>query len=187
LQILCLDIGTDLLPAIALGNEAPSTGVLLRPPESRHLIDRPLLVRVFGVLGPTEALVEMTAFVVALVAAGWRPGNTFPTGHALWAASGAAFAAVVIGQIANAYACRSATRSPWRFGWATNRLLVWAVGVELVALAGFLLIPPVADLLDHAFPPLAGFIVALLAAPMVLAVDYLHKRLRSIRHARLHH
>ena len=33
LQILCLDIGTDLLPAIALGNEAPSPGVLLRPPE----------------------------------------------------------------------------------------------------------------------------------------------------------
>jgi magnesium-transporting ATPase (P-type) len=184
LQILSLDIGTDLLPAIALGNEAPSKGVLLRPPESRHLIDRPLLVRVFGVLGPTEALVEMTAFLVALAAAGWRPGDTFPTGHALWAASGAAFAAVVIGQMANAYACRSATRSPWRFGWATNRLLVWAVIVEFAALAAFLLIPPVADVLDHAFPPVAGLIVALLAAPAVLAVDYVHKRVRWIRSMR---
>ncbi len=183
LQILCLDIGTDLLPAIALGNEAPSPGVLLRPPESRHLIDRPLLVRVFGVLGPTEAFAEMTAFIVALVAAGWRPGQAFPTGHALMAASGAAFAAVVIGQIANAFACRSATHSPRQLGWRTNRLLLWAVGVELVALAGFLLIPPVARLLDQAFPPLAGLIAALLAAPLVLIADHLHKRVRAARHA----
>ena len=183
LQILFLDIGTDLLPAIALGNEAPSPGVLLRPPEARHLIDRPLLVRVFGVLGPAEAFAEMSAFIVALVAAGWRPGDAFPTGHALEAASGAAFAAVVIGQIANSFACRSATRSPSRLGWTSNRLLLWAVGVEMIALAGFLLIPPVADLLGQAFPPLAGFAVAVLAAPLVLAVDHVHKHVRAKRHA----
>ena len=95
------------------------------------------------------------------------------------AASGAAFAAVVIGQIANAFACRSATRSPGQLGWRSNRLLLWAVGVELLALAGFLLIPPVARLLDQAFPPLAGFVVAVLAAPLVLAVDRVHKHVRA--------
>jgi calcium-translocating P-type ATPase len=184
LQILSLDIGTDLLPAIALGNEAPSRSVLLRPPESRHLIDRPLLVRVFGLLGPTEAAVEMSAFIVALIAAGWRPGDSFPTGHALMAASGAAFAAVVIGQIANAFACRSATRAPWRLGWTSNRFLLWAIGVEMLVLSGFLLVPPAADLLDHAFPPLAGTVVVLLAAPAVLFADYTHKRVRAFRHLR---
>ncbi len=184
LQILCLDIGTDLLPAIALGSEAASPGVLLRPPESRHLIDRPLLVRVFGVLGPTEAFAEMTAFIVALVAAGWRPGHTFPTGHALMAASGAAFAAVVIGQIANAFACRSATRAPGRLGWRSNRLLLWAIMVELMALAGFLLVPPVARLLKQAFPPVAGLLVAIAAAPLVLTADRIHKSRRAARHAR---
>ena len=84
LQILCLDIGTDLLPALALGTEPPTPGVLDRPPERRHLLDRRLLVRVFGVLGPVEALFEMAAFVVALVAAGWRPGDAFPTGARCW-------------------------------------------------------------------------------------------------------
>ena len=182
LQILCLDIGTDLLPALALGNEAAGEGAMHRPPDRRHLIDRPLVVRAFGVLGPTEAFVEMTAFLVGLLAAGWRPGDSFPTGHALWAASGAAFASVVIGQVANSFACRSATRPPWQLGWRTNRLLLWAVAVELVALAGFLLIPPVADLLDHAPPALPAFAVALTAAPAVLLVDWLHKRHRR-RHS----
>jgi uncharacterized membrane protein len=130
------------------------------------------------VLGPVEALVEMSAFLVALVAAGWRPGESFPTGHALAAASGAAFTAVVIGQMANAFACRSATRWAGALRWTGNRLLIWAVLVELLALCGFLLIGPLARLLDQAAPPLAGLLVACLAAPAVLAADALHKRLR---------
>jgi magnesium-transporting ATPase (P-type) len=179
IQILCLDIGTDLLPALALGAEPPSERALARPPMGRHLIDAPLLRRVFGVLGPAEAVVEMTAFLVALMAAGWRPGDAFPTGNALLAASGAAFAAVVFGQMANAFACRSATRWPGALGWTSNRLLVGAVLVELALLAGFLLIPPVASILDHAPPPAAGLAVAVLAAPAVLAADALHKWRRA--------
>ena len=182
LQILCLDIGTDLLPALALGNEAASPGTLRRGPERRHLIDRTLLVRVFGVLGPAEAVVEMTAFLVALAAAGWRPGDAFPTGSALLAASGAAFAAVVFGQLANAFACRSATRPPWRLGWFSNRLLLWAAVVELAALAGFLFVGPVARLLEHAPPPAAGLATAALAVPAVLLADHLHKVVRARRH-----
>jgi hypothetical protein len=141
-----------------------------------------LLWRVFGVLGPTEALLEMTAFLVALFAAGWRPGESFPTGHALLAASGAAFAAVVVGQAANAFACRSATLSPGALGWTTNRLLVGAVAVEVTALVVFLRFGPVASVLDHRWPPAAALMTALLAAPAVLATDALQKRWRPHAH-----
>jgi magnesium-transporting ATPase (P-type) len=181
MQILALDIGTDLLPALALGAELPNSRVLQQPPMGRHLIDRTLLWRVFAVLGPTEAVTEMAAFLVGLWAAGWRPGDTFPDGHALFAASGAAFAAVVIGQMANAFACRSAARAPWVLGWRSNRLLLGAVAVELMILAAFLWIGPVASLLDQAPPPAAGFVTAAFAAPAVLAIDALHKRLRAAR------
>ena len=175
LQILALDIGTDLLPALALGAEPPREDALKGTPGGGHLIDGPLLARVFGVLGPAEAVVEMSAFVVALMAAGWRPGEDFPTGVALLAASGAAFAAVVLGQMANAFACRSTSRRPGALGWTTNRLLLYAVATELVALAGFLFVPPVAALLGHAPPPPWGWVVAALAVPAVLAADAAHK------------
>jgi hypothetical protein len=121
----------------------------------------------------------MCAFVVALVAAGWRPGEEFPTGHALLAASGAAFSAVVLGQVANAFACRSASRWPGSLGWTSNRLLLGAIAVELLALAGFLFIPPLAALLGHAPPPLWGWGVAALAIPAVLAFDAVHKLVGS--------
>jgi calcium-translocating P-type ATPase len=177
LQILALDIGTDLLPALALGAEAPAPHVLEQPPQRGHLLDRPVLQRVFGVLGPTEALIEMAAFVATFVAAGWVPGEAFPHGETLLAASGAAFTAVVLGQAANAFACRSTTWPPWRLGWFTNRLVFGAVAVELMVLIVFLVVDPVADLLDHGAPTWAGLAVALLAIPGVLIADALHKTL----------
>jgi magnesium-transporting ATPase (P-type) len=181
LQILSLDIGTDLLPALALGAEAPGRHVLDEPPQRGHLLDRRVVRRVFGVLGPAEALVEMAAFLTTFLASGWRPGDPFPHGSVLLAASGAAFSAVIIGQAANAFACRSASRSPGSLGWTSNRLLLGAVATALLALVGFLYISPVADLLDHAPPSAAGFGVALLAAPAVLLADSIDKRRRARR------
>ncbi len=185
LQVLCLDIVTDLLPALALGAEPPSPGLLDRPLTGRHLVDRSLLARVFGVLGPTEAAVEMLAFLVGLAVVGWSWSGGPPDQAGLAAASGAAFAAVVLGQVANAQVCRSATRPPWRLGWWSNRLLVWGLGLQVMLLAGFLLVPPVASVLGQAFPAWPAAVVALAAIPAVLAVNSLHlwvrRRARSAR------
>jgi magnesium-transporting ATPase (P-type) len=174
LQILALDLATDTFSAVALGAEPPSGSADPRPARG-HLFNRRVATRALGVLGPAEAVMSMGAFIVSLLAAGWRPGQSFPEGHVLAAASGAAFAAVVIGQKANAFACRSSTRSVLRVGIKGNRMLLATSSVELV-LAGLLLaIPALAGLLDHAWPTLAGISVALLAAPVVIAVDALEK------------
>lgn len=178
LQILFLDIGTDLLPALALGAEPPGKKILQRPPERRHLIDRNLMIRVFAVMGPVEALVEMTAFTVVLTAAGWHFGGGPPAVSVLMGASGAAFTAVVLAQLANALACRSATAPPWKLGWTSNRLLLWSLAAELAALAAFLFVPPVAALLGHAPPPPAGLAIAALAIPAVFAADWTYKTAR---------
>jgi len=180
LQILALDIGTDLLPALALGAEAPGKRVLSRPPDRRHLMDRQLMVRVFCVLGPVEAAVEMAAFSAVLFAGGWTRGGP-PEPGLLLAASGTAFAAVVLGQLANAFACRSATMLPWQLGWGTNRLLLWAVAAELAVLAACLFIPPAAGLLGQAPPPAAGLLAASLAIPAVLAADWIYKAAKARR------
>jgi magnesium-transporting ATPase (P-type) len=174
LQILTLDVGTDQLPALALGVEPPDEDVLDGAPRRGHLIDGVMLRRVFLVLGPIEAALEMAAFAVALLASGWRPGEA-PSPSALLAASGAAFSAVVVGQAANAFACRGASRGPGRPGWSTNRLLLVGVAVELLLLAGSLYVPPIAAVLGQAPPPAAAWGVILLAAPALLAADAIHR------------
>lgn len=176
LQVLCLDIGTDILPAVALGAEPSSPQALAQPPLGRHLVDRFLLFRAFIVLGLTESVIEMIAFLTALFFSGWRPGLPFPAGTAFLAASGAAFTAVVAGQMANAFACRSATLWPGKLGWFSNRFLVLAILCEAAMLAGFLYFAPLAKVLGQEPPNRAGFLAALLAIPAVWIADAAHKR-----------
>jgi magnesium-transporting ATPase (P-type) len=181
LQVLCLDVVTDQLPALALGIEPPGEDVPKHPPRGERLLDRALLYRVFGVLGPVEALVEMAAFVAVLWAGGWRPGGPLPGTDTLLAASGAAFAAVVIGQAANAFACRDTTRWAGALGWTTNRLLLVGIGVEILLLGLLLFLEPLASLLGQAPPTSLGWLVAVLAAPAVLLADAAHKHVLGVR------
>jgi magnesium-transporting ATPase (P-type) len=181
LQILALDLGTDTMSAVALGAEPPARHLLDRPPVTGRLMNRTVLRRAFGLLGPLVATFAMGAFVVSLLAVGWVPGGAFPEGRDLMAASGAAFMAVVVAQTANAFACRSATRWPGDLGWTTNRLLIPAVSAELAFSLLVLFVTPVALLLGHANPPPAGWAVALAAGPVLLAADALDKRVRAGR------
>ena len=181
LQVLALDIVTDTLPATALGAELPAAGILDGPPDRGRLLDRTVALRAFGVLGPVEAFVSFAAFLATFAAAGWRPGDDFPEGWLLLAASGAAFAAVVLGQFANAFACRSAVLRPGQLGWRSNRLLLWAVLVAGALVVGTFAVEPIAAALGQARPTAAGFALALMAPPAVLAADAAYKALHSRR------
>ncbi len=175
LQILALDIGTDTLSATALGAEPPAKHLLEGPPVSGRLLNGMVARRAFGLAGPTIALMTMLAFFASFAAEGWRPGDSFPEGDVLAAASGAAFMTVVIAQSFNAFACRSSTKWPGALGWTTNHLLIPAVAIELLFSFCVLFIPPIADELGQAPPPAIGWVVAALAAVAVLAVDALDK------------
>ncbi|WP_287041510.1 cation-transporting P-type ATPase [Mycobacterium sp.] len=179
LQIIALDLGTDTLSAVALGAEPPAQHLLEGPPVHGRLMNRTVLRRAFGLLGPLEAVLSLAAFVVSLLALGWRPADPFPTGQALAAASGAAFITVVLAQTANVFACRSSSRWPGALGWFTNRLLVPAALIGLAISLLELWVPPVARLLGQWNPPLWGWAVALASIPVLLGVDALDKRLRA--------
>lgn len=125
-------------------------------------------------------MVEMMAFFTVLSLGGWALGAE-PSAALLAAASGAAFAAVVLGQIANAFACRSETRGAGRVPLLGNRLLLWAVTIEAIMLLVFLGLPPLAHLLGGGLPPAVGWAMAALAIPAVLGGDALHKTWRARR------
>ena len=181
LQVLALDIGTDTLSAAALGSEPAGPQVMSQLPSSGRLLNRTVAMRAFGVIGPTEALFEMTAFVVALLIGGWSLGATFPTGPVLYAASGAAFLSVIVGQAANAFACRSTRRPAWALGWFSNRFLVVAVAVGVGFGLATVAFPAAADLLGQQWPPAAAWIVVLASAPAVVLVDWVWKRVAAHR------
>jgi hypothetical protein len=75
LQVLALDIGTDMLPALALGTEPPRSRIM-QGRRARSVVDRNLLLRSFCVLGAGSrnrlVLVAVGAELILLIVfLGW--------------------------------------------------------------------------------------------------------------------
>jgi sodium/potassium-transporting ATPase subunit alpha len=143
-QILAVDLGTDMVPALALGAEKPDAGIMSVPPRRRteRLMNLSLLLRAYVFLGLIEAGIAMAAFFLLLLTQGWTWGTPLDWSDPLYKqATAATFAAIVVAQVANVFACRSDRVSLSQLGWFTNPLLLWGIATELVVLAFILYTP----------------------------------------------
>ena len=144
IQVLGVDLGTDMLPALALGAEKPAPGVMSRPPRSRkdRLLPWWLLIRVYFCLGLMESVTAMSAFFFVLISAGWHHGQELGRLDPLYLqATTACFAGVVLTQAVNVFLCRSDRASTFSFGLLENPWILWGVGVELLLLLGIVYTP----------------------------------------------
>jgi magnesium-transporting ATPase (P-type) len=141
-----------------------------------------LLRRAFAVLGLVEATMAIVTFVAVLTLGGWSWGET-PGATLLATASGSAFAVIAVSQMANAFACRSATVPAWRVPLLTNKFVLAAVAAEVVLLVAFVGVPWLADLLGGSWPSPVGWSLAAAAAVLLLLVDGAHKRWRALSRA----
>jgi magnesium-transporting ATPase (P-type) len=144
IQILAVDLGTDLLPALALGAEKPHPDVMRRPPRRRdqRLLDWPLLARAYLWLGPLEAAGALAAFFFVLTAGGWAYGESLGKLDPLYLqATTACLAAIVVMQVANVFVCRHPREPAWAFGWSTSPLLLWGIAAELALILAVVYTP----------------------------------------------
>ncbi len=134
IQILAVDLGTDMLPALALGVEPPDHRIMRQPPRPRkeRLLSRFLLLRAYLFLGITEAAAAMAAFFFMLHQGGWRYGEELARDHPLYLqATTACLSAIIVMQVVNVFLCRSDTQSVFSFGILVNRMLSWAIATEI--------------------------------------------------------
>jgi sodium/potassium-transporting ATPase subunit alpha len=137
-QVLAVDLGTDMIPALGLGTERPQSDVMDLPPRSRRerLLSLPILLRAYLFLGVIEAAVAMGGFFLFLYSQGWTWGTHLDWSSPLYKqATTVTFAGIVLAQVANVFACRSDHLSVSRLGWRTNPLIVWGILTEIAILA----------------------------------------------------
>ncbi len=173
LQILAIDLGTETLPALALGREPAEPGLLLRPPRARgsRIVDRPILTRAYLWLGMVEAALVMGGFLFVLLSAGWSPGDPTGKGSSLHAdylaATAMTFAGITACQVGTAFAARTSLASLRDIGVLSNPLLLWGIVFELAFAASIVYLPPLQDLFATA--ALGPAELAILAAfPLVV-------------------
>jgi len=182
MQVLAIDLGTDMAPALALGAEPPEPGVMDRPPRSLgdHVITRGLLVRSLLYLGTIQSIVALSAFFLFY----WTNGYAgqwldLPASGPIYAAATAmTLASIVMTQVGNLFAHRTDRISILRLGRQRllgNRLIWVGIAVELVLIL-LLVYTPVANAIfgTAPFAP-AYWLYLVIWLPVLLVADELRK------------
>jgi sodium/potassium-transporting ATPase subunit alpha len=136
-QVLAVDLGTDMIPALGLGADRPHADVMDLPPRPRsdRLLSFPLLLRSYLFLGIAEAAVAMGGFFLYLYSEGWTWGTHLDWSAPLYKeATTVTLAGIVLAQVANVFACRSDRLSVAKLGWFSNPLILWGIAIELTIL-----------------------------------------------------
>jgi len=135
MQILAVDLGTDILPALALGAESPTGDLMKQPPRDpkERLLNFRLLSRSYLFLGPIEAAAGLFGFFYILNAGGWRWGEMLPPDNLIYMqATTACLTAIIVTQVANVFACRSFRESVFSIGFFSNRLIFGGIALEVL-------------------------------------------------------
>jgi magnesium-transporting ATPase (P-type) len=178
MQVLSIDLGTDMMPAIGLGAELPEAGIMARPPRSQKepLLNANLLAKALLWYGLIESVASMSAYFFLNWLQGWPGAPLAAEGTLIYRmATTMTLAGVVATQIGAVMGCRSERTSIFRIGFFTNRLVLWGIAVELTLLGILIYTPFLQPIFNTA--PIGPREWAYLFAwtPVILLLDELRK------------
>lgn len=149
LQILAIDLGTETLPALALGVEPAEPGIMERPPRKKGIgiIDRSLLLRAYVFMGLIESALVMAGYFTVLYLGGWRLGTpdisnpSSPLHTVYLAATTMTFLGIVGTQVGTVFASRTNRASVFTVGLFSNRWVVYGIIFELLIVVAIIYVP----------------------------------------------
>ncbi len=151
-QVLAIDLGSDVLPALALGTEPPEHDVMEDPPRRRSepLFSAQVVWR-FLFLGAIQSIGVVVAFFWKIHSAG-LPFAAFTVDNPVYReAITLTQAGIVVSQFFNGFTVRTERESVFRIGLLSNPRLVAAecLGVAIMAAISYL---PALQALFHTAP-----------------------------------
>ncbi|MBI5871234.1 MAG: cation-transporting P-type ATPase [Actinobacteria bacterium] len=178
MQILAIDLGTETLPALALGVEKAEPDIMKRPPRSskERLVNKQMLFRAWVFLGLIEAVLVMGGYFWVLYSGGWHWGETLEADNTLYLqATTMTWAGIVATQVGTAFACRTNRVSVFTVGFWSNRWLLWGVLFEVVLTVLIVYVPPLQKVFATAGLSWHQWAVLVTFAPIMFLSDELRK------------
>jgi len=183
IQILSIDLGTDIVPSMALGQEPPEPETMTRPPraEGDGLLNLPVLAHSYLFLGLIEAAWSLTLFFLVLGRGGWSLGDPImdASDPLYQSATGIALSTILLMQIGNLIGRRHRDRSGFDLGLVRNKLILAGILIQVVFSWATLYAPALNRVLGT--QPVEGWIYALAWAgvPFLFLSDLARKRLAA--------
>ena len=144
MQILSIDLGTDMLPALGLGAELPEEGVMHQPPRSRNesLLNKRVMVKAFFWYGMMESLICMLAYFYVYIMNGWHFGMPLAGSGLIYSqATTMTLASIVFCQIGMVLNCRTRTQSIFKAGIFSNQRIVKGILFEMALICAIIYVP----------------------------------------------
>ncbi len=176
LQVLAIDLGSDVMPALALGAEPPEPGTMERPPRHRseRLFNR-ALVRRFLFLGSIQSVGVVFAFFWRIHSA-HLPFDAFTSSNPVYReALTMSQAGIVVGQFFNSFAVRTEMESTFKVGLFSNPALIVAGGVGVGLMAAISYLPALQSVFNTAALSVADWLMLTAFGAAVLGADEARK------------
>ena len=144
MQILTIDIGTDMVPALGLGAEASEASVMRRPPRSskERLLNKNVMLIGFIWYGLLGTIFALGGYFLTNVLHGWPFVPLAQEGTTLYAqATTMMLAGVVFSQIGMVMNNRTDEESVLKRGLFTNRYINAGIVIEILILLVIMYVP----------------------------------------------
>lgn len=170
MQILAIDLGTDMVPALGLGTEEPESDVMRHKPRSRNepLLNKNILIKGFLWYGMLEAAISMVAFFFV-----WLNGGLYEKATTM------TLAAIVFSQIGMVHNCRTQDQSVFKVGLFKNRLVNKGILIEIVLIVLLVYVPFLQRIFQTAPLDLNDWLFLICIPLPVILIEEFRKRLSS--------
>jgi magnesium-transporting ATPase (P-type) len=178
MQILSVDLGTDMLPALALGAEPPEEDVMKFPPRERKkgILSGALLAHSLLFLGGIESIAAMASYFWMNFINGYGMDSLAQPGTVVYAmATTMTLVGIVMSQVGNVFACRTERSSSFRRSLRINPLLPMGLAFELTIILALVYTPILQPVFGTAPLLPKHWLFPLIFAPTILLADEVRK------------
>ncbi|RFZ79707.1 cation-transporting P-type ATPase [Lacrimispora amygdalina] len=178
MQILTIDLGTDMMPALGLGTEKPEKGIMDQPPRDpkETLLNKKLIIKAFLWYGMLGSLASAFSYFFVNIQNGW-PDIRLASGNnpVYFRATTMALAAIVFSQIGAVFNCRTEKQSAFKVGLFKNKQVNLGIIIEIILIFALVYLPPLQSVFHTAPLLLSDWLLLCIWPPLVLLFEEVRK------------
>ena len=178
MQILAIDLGTDMLPALGLGTEIPENDIMDKPPRNQKdsLLSRKLVVKAFLWYGILGSVASAISYFFVNMRNGW-PGVPLAGGidPVYIKATAITLAAIVFTQIGAVFNCRTEKQSVFKVGLFSNKQVNYGIAFEIILIFTLIYLPALQSIFHTASLDLTDWLFLCIWPPIILFIEEARK------------
>jgi P-type Ca2+ transporter type 2C len=177
MQILSIDLGTDMMPALGLGTELPEEGVMNKPPRSQKeaLLNKGVVIKGFLWYGLLESAVAMFAYFFVNFVNGWPNVPLAGSGFVYRQATTLTLAAIVFCQVGMVLNCRTERQSVFKVGLFSNIRVMQGIVFEILLISAIMYVPFLQEIFQTAPIGLREWAFLLVLPILILLIEEIRK------------